>query len=101
MDDNCTDCHVLFDNTCITVFRRITNLYAVCECVMLNPGKESIVNTFAALQFTCVSFIITSVAVFLGSGLSRCSAVGSAPALGAGCREFESLHLDHNFFRSV
>ena len=26
--------------------------------------------------------------------LSRCSAVGSAPALGAGCREFESLHLD-------
>ena len=27
--------------------------------------------------------------------LSRCSAVGSAPALGAGCREFESLHSDH------
>ncbi len=27
---------------------------------------------------------------------SRCSAVGSAPALGAGCREFESRHLDHN-----
>ena len=27
--------------------------------------------------------------------LSRCSAVGSAPALGAGCREFESRHLDH------
>ena len=26
--------------------------------------------------------------------LSRCSAVGSAPALGAGCREFESRHLD-------
>ena len=25
---------------------------------------------------------------------SRCSAVGSAPALGAGCREFESRHLD-------
>ena len=24
----------------------------------------------------------------------RCSAVGSAPALGAGCREFESRHLD-------
>ena len=27
--------------------------------------------------------------------LSRCSAVGSAPALGAGCREFESRHSDH------
>ncbi len=26
---------------------------------------------------------------------SGCSAVGSAPALGAGCREFESLHSDH------
>ena len=26
--------------------------------------------------------------------VSRCSAVGSAPALGAGCREFESRHLD-------
>ena len=27
--------------------------------------------------------------------LSGCSAVGSAPALGAGCREFEPLHSDH------
>ena len=27
--------------------------------------------------------------------VSRCSAVGSAPALGAGCRRFESCHLDH------
>ena len=25
---------------------------------------------------------------------TRCSAVGSAPALGAGCREFESRHSD-------
>ena len=29
---------------------------------------------------------------------SGCSAVGSAPALGAGCREFESLHSDQNFW---
>ena len=28
--------------------------------------------------------------------ISRCSAGGSAPALGAGCRRFESCHLDHN-----
>ena len=28
-----------------------------------------------------------------------CSAVGSAPALGAGCRRFESCHLDHNPFK--
>ena len=28
-----------------------------------------------------------------------CSAVGSAPALGAGCRGFESLHSDQNFDR--
>ena len=28
------------------------------------------------------------------SNLSGCSAVGSAPALGAGCREFESRHSD-------
>ena len=27
--------------------------------------------------------------------LSRCGAVGSAPALGAGCRRFKSCHLDH------
>ncbi len=27
--------------------------------------------------------------------ISGCSAVGSAPALGAGCREFEPLHSDH------
>ena len=27
--------------------------------------------------------------------LSGCSAVGSAPALGAGCRRFESCHSDH------
>ena len=27
---------------------------------------------------------------------SGCSAVGSAPALGAGCREFEPLHSDQN-----
>ena len=26
---------------------------------------------------------------------SGCSAVGSAPALGAGCRRFESCHSDH------
>lgn len=26
---------------------------------------------------------------------TECSAVGSAPALGAGCREFESPHSDH------
>ena len=26
-----------------------------------------------------------------------CSAVGSAPALGAGCREFESPHSDHTW----
>ena len=31
---------------------------------------------------------------------SRCSAVGSAPALGAGCREFKSLHRDHFFMRA-
>ena len=29
-----------------------------------------------------------------GLSITRCSAVGSAPALGAGCREFESRHLD-------
>ena len=28
--------------------------------------------------------------------ISGCSAVGSAPALGAGCRGFKSLHSDHN-----
>ena len=28
--------------------------------------------------------------------ITGCSAVGSAPALGAGCREFESPHSDHN-----
>ena len=27
--------------------------------------------------------------------ISRCSAAGSVPALGAGCRGFESHHLDH------
>ena len=31
--------------------------------------------------------------------ISRCSAGGSAPALGAGCRRFESCHLDHNPFK--
>ncbi len=30
---------------------------------------------------------------------SGCSAVGSAPALGAGCRRFESCHSDQNFDR--
>ena len=29
------------------------------------------------------------------NAISGCSAVGSAPALGAGCREFEPLHSDH------
>ena len=29
--------------------------------------------------------------------MTRCSADGSAPALGAGCREFESRHLDQSF----
>ena len=33
------------------------------------------------------------------SNISGCSAVGSAPALGAGCRGFESLHSDQNFDR--
>ena len=28
--------------------------------------------------------------------ISGCSAVGSAPALGAGCRRFESCHSDHD-----
>ena len=30
------------------------------------------------------------------NAISGCSAVGSAPALGAGCREFEPLHSDQN-----
>ena len=29
--------------------------------------------------------------------ISGCSAVGSAPALGAGCRRFESCHSDQKF----
>ena len=33
--------------------------------------------------------------------LSGCSAVGSAPALGAGCREFESRHSDHKSRKSI
>ena len=33
--------------------------------------------------------------IFKFINLSGCSAVGSAPALGAGCREFESRHSDH------
>ena len=63
---------------------------------MLNLSKENDFIACAGLQFIHVSYIITSVAVFYPL-ISRCSAVGSAPALGAGCREFESLHLDHNF----
>ena len=31
--------------------------------------------------------------------ISRCSAGGSAPALGAGCRRFESCHLDHSLYK--
>ena len=30
----------------------------------------------------------------LNADISGCSAVGSAPALGAGCRRFESCHSD-------
>ena len=33
--------------------------------------------------------------------LSGCSAVGSAPALGAGCREFESRHSDQKSRKSI
>ena len=33
--------------------------------------------------------------IVLFRNISGCSAVGSAPALGAGCREFESRHSDH------
>ena len=29
------------------------------------------------------------------NSITGCSAVGSAPALGAGCRRFESCHSDH------
>ena len=32
--------------------------------------------------------------------LSGCSAAGSAPALGAGCRRFESCHSDQTLYRS-
>ena len=31
------------------------------------------------------------------NSITGCSAVGSAPALGAGCRRFESCHSDHLF----
>ena len=31
----------------------------------------------------------------LAFGQTRCSAVGSVPGLGPGCRRFESCHLDH------
>ena len=47
----------------------------------------------------CVFLIDFSQKVVYNDGVnqtSRCSAVGSAPALGAGCREFESRHLDHS-----
>ena len=30
---------------------------------------------------------------------TRCSAVGSVPGLGPGCRRFESCHLDHLLFK--
>ena len=31
----------------------------------------------------------------INNSITGCSAVGSAPALGAGCRRFESCHSDH------
>ena len=36
--------------------------------------------------------------IFVCRGLAQS---GSAPALGAGCREFESLYPDHFFLRST
>ena len=34
------------------------------------------------------------------NSITGCSAVGSAPALGAGCRRFESCHSDHLSWKS-
>ena len=48
----------------------------------------------AVARFAPVQMIDFESVNFIGR-LSRCSAVGSAPALGAGGREFESRHLDH------
>ena len=81
------------DNKSFCYFK---TLFVISGFALLNLGKEHGFVAFAGLQFIHVSYIITSVAVFYPL-ISRCSAVGSAPALGAGCREFESLHLDHIF----
>ena len=39
---------------------------------------------------------LRSVALILSPAKTRCSAVGSVPGLGPGCRRFESCHLDHH-----
>ena len=50
-------------------------------------------------EYTSISVGDVIKYIFVRNGLtatSGCSAAGSAPALGAGCREFKSLHSDHN-----
>ncbi len=51
--------------------------------------------------FTVISSLLLlhtyffTITYYFSLQISGCSAAGSAPALGAGCREFESLHSDH------
>ena len=48
-------------------------------------------------EYTSISVVDVIKYIFVRNGLtatSGCSAAGSAPALGAGCREFKSLHSD-------
>ena len=47
------------------IFRRITNRFVISRSVMLNLSKEDIILTVAGLRFGHVSYIITTVAVFV------------------------------------
>ena len=60
-------------------------IYNDFRCESIKPKSSAADVTQKAKEINRIKNIIKS----------GCSAVGSAPALGAGCRGFESLHSDH------
>ena len=76
---------------------------ASAHCVRLSEHNEALRSTSEIRQYRVVGHRKRATKAFFNNliFISRCRPVGRAPALGAGCRRFESCHLDQYSLRLI
>ena len=73
--------------TCLTTYRK-NFIFTVRRGIMAEIEYPGVVQLIERVVWENTTSRIKN-------SITGCSAVGSAPALGAGCRRFESCHSDH------